>query len=258
MAFAAISYQIKTGHEDEIADIFSVRNFRRARSPIIRGAGGVEIGRIIGTGLFLQTDRMVRIIQYDGDVDDVARHMAAQLGVREAERSLGPYLRVPRDTDTPEGFLRYFRSSLMRCLVLRVFEDRPVAGLLAVRDEVHPERVRDLDVAVRAGTVQLVPGSLGGPVRPLAAGAFLQGTTLVRMVQHARDEGDALHALADPDAVATERALAPYLLDPPPWRDPGELLASLQRRSMRCIGLLSVASLLEGQGAGPAVDRHKL
>ncbi|GAA3073233.1 SchA/CurD-like domain-containing protein [Streptomyces olivoverticillatus] len=114
MPTAAITYKVKPGFEEEIAEIFA--DFKRASSPIMRDDSGKEIGRIQATALFIKDDRMVRFIRFDGTLDDVARHMAAQEGVKEAERRLAAYLAEPRDTSTVEGFLTYFRNSTMRCL----------------------------------------------------------------------------------------------------------------------------------------------
>ncbi|MFC5827938.1 SchA/CurD-like domain-containing protein [Nonomuraea insulae] len=114
MTFAAITYKIKPGHEDEIAQIFA--EFQRADSPILHDEDGTETGVILATGLFISGDRMVRVIQYEGRLDDVAKHMAVQDGVREAERRLQPYLSEPRDTETVEGFMTYFGNSTMRCI----------------------------------------------------------------------------------------------------------------------------------------------
>ncbi|WP_328335976.1 MULTISPECIES: SchA/CurD-like domain-containing protein [unclassified Streptomyces] len=116
MATAAITYKIKPGFEEEIAEIFSASSFKRAGSPIIRDEDGNEVGRITATSLFIKDDRMVRFITFEGTLEDVGRHMAGQDGVQEAEHKLAPYLAEPRDTTTVEGFLTYFRNSSMRVL----------------------------------------------------------------------------------------------------------------------------------------------
>ncbi|WP_328549220.1 SchA/CurD-like domain-containing protein [Streptomyces platensis] len=60
-------------------------------------------------------------MEYEGDRDAVARHMAAQPGVQEVERRLRPYLNSPRDTDTVEGLVHAFHRSLLCCVTqLRV------------------------------------------------------------------------------------------------------------------------------------------
>lgn len=114
MPFAAITYDIKAGHEDEIAEVF--RNFRRPTSRIVPDATGRPAAQIYATAVFIRDGLLVRFIEYDGDLDAVARHMATQPGVREVERTLAPYLNNPRDTDTVEGFVRTFKSSLLRSL----------------------------------------------------------------------------------------------------------------------------------------------
>ncbi|MGJ5891845.1 SchA/CurD-like domain-containing protein [Streptomyces niveiscabiei] len=111
MPFAAITYDIKPGCEKELTEIFG--NFRRVRGNSVTDPEGREAGTILATAVFLRDDTLVRVIEYTGDLDAVARHMAAQPGVREVERKLKPYLTRPRDTDTPEGFVATFRRSLL-------------------------------------------------------------------------------------------------------------------------------------------------
>lgn len=114
MPFAAITYKVKPGFDDEIAEIFA--NFKRANSPILHDEEGDEVGVILATGLFIKDDMMVRVIQYEGQLSDVARHMAVQDGVREAEQRLAPYLAEPRDSGTVDGFMHYFTNSTMRSI----------------------------------------------------------------------------------------------------------------------------------------------
>nr|CAM34354.1 LlpT protein [Streptomyces tendae] len=114
MPFAALTYDIKAGHEDEVAEVFT--GFRRVASSSVPGAGGREAARILATAVFIRDATLVRVIEYEGDIDAVARHMAVQPGVREVERRLKPYLRTPRETDTVEGFVRTFKGSLLRCV----------------------------------------------------------------------------------------------------------------------------------------------
>jgi hypothetical protein len=112
MPFIAITYDIKSGHEDEVAEVFA--NFQRPRSAVVPGADGAQAGRILATAVFIRDDLLVRFIEYEGDLDAVARHMAVQPGVQEVERKLLPFLRSPRDTGTVEGFARTFRQSMLR------------------------------------------------------------------------------------------------------------------------------------------------
>jgi SchA/CurD like domain len=112
MPYAAITYDIEAGHEDEVAEVF--QNFRRPTSSVVPGGRGQQAARILATAVFIRDSLLVRFIEYEGDLDAVARFMASQPGVQEVERKLAPYLRTPRDTGTPDGFVRTFRASLLR------------------------------------------------------------------------------------------------------------------------------------------------
>lgn len=114
MPFTAITYDIKPGCEDEIAEIFG--GFKRVGSPVVRDESGAEVARILSTALFIRDDTMVRFIEYEGELEAIARFMASQPGVAEVERKLAPYLSKPRDTGTVEGFVRTFERSTMRCI----------------------------------------------------------------------------------------------------------------------------------------------
>lgn len=114
MPYAAITYRVKPGHEDEIAEIFA--NFKRVASPVLRDDSGEEAGKLLGTAVFIKDELMVRVIHYEGAFEFVAKHMAGQSGVHSLEAKLAPFLAVQRDTSTAEGFGRYFRDSTMRCI----------------------------------------------------------------------------------------------------------------------------------------------
>jgi hypothetical protein len=121
MTYAAITYQIKPGYEEQIAAIFA--DFTRVASPVLHDAQGAESGRLKGTGVFIRDGVLVRFIDYEGDIEDVGRHMSQHPGVHDLEERLKPYLSEPRDTATPERFQAYFANSLMRCI--QQFSGRP-------------------------------------------------------------------------------------------------------------------------------------
>ncbi|OXM43480.1 SchA/CurD-like domain-containing protein [Amycolatopsis alba] len=113
MPFAAISYDVKNGFEDELVEVFA--DFRRPdTSKVPSAAPDGTPSRILSTAVFIRDGLLVRFIEYEGDLTAIAKFMAAQPGVREVERKLKPYLRTPRDTDTEEGFVRTFTASLLR------------------------------------------------------------------------------------------------------------------------------------------------
>lgn len=115
MPYAAITYDIKGGCEDEVAAVF--QNFRRPPSADVPGADGGIGARILATAVFIRDSTLVRFIEYEGDLEAVARFMATQPGVQDVERRLAPYLNSPRDTGTVEGFIATFKRSLLRPVV---------------------------------------------------------------------------------------------------------------------------------------------
>ncbi|MFV2087920.1 MULTISPECIES: TcmI family type II polyketide cyclase [unclassified Micromonospora] len=114
MPYAAITYRVQPGHEDEIAEIFA--SFERVDRPEYGNEDNGSIGRLLGTAVFIKDDVMVRVIHFEGDFAAIARHMAGQRGVHLIEEKLAPYLSQQRETTTSDGFARYFRDATMRCI----------------------------------------------------------------------------------------------------------------------------------------------
>ncbi|WP_216215922.1 SchA/CurD-like domain-containing protein [Amycolatopsis aidingensis] len=123
MPYAAITYDVQPGYEDEIEQIFA--DFKRVSTPVIRNAEGEVTGRLLGSAVFIKDDIMVRVIHYEGSLVDVGRHMGQQQGVHELESKLAPYLAKKRDTKTPEAFQQHFRNSLMRSIAQLTPENYP-------------------------------------------------------------------------------------------------------------------------------------
>jgi hypothetical protein len=126
MPYAAITYRVKPGHEDEIAEIFA--GFQRVDTPVFRDESGREAGKLLGTAVFIKDDVMMRVIHYDGDFAAITRHMAGQRGVHLIEEKLAPFLQRRRDTSSPEAFGAYFRDATMRCISQLSLETHPVEG----------------------------------------------------------------------------------------------------------------------------------
>jgi hypothetical protein len=124
MPFAAITYRVKPGFEDEIAEIFA--KFQRVDTPVMHDGAGEQAGRLLGTAVFIKDDVMVRVIHYEGDFRAVAAHMGRQTGVHLIEDQLAPYLAGQRDTSTTEGFAAYFRDAVMRCISQLSVDTHPV------------------------------------------------------------------------------------------------------------------------------------
>lgn len=126
MPYAAITYRVKPGFEDEIAKIFT--DFQRLDKPTFDGADGKPAGRLLGTGVFIKDDVMVRFIHYEGDFAAISSHLAKQRGVHLTEERLAPYLQDQRDTKDADGFRRFFQDATMRSLSQLTIDTHPAKG----------------------------------------------------------------------------------------------------------------------------------
>ncbi|MFI6323670.1 SchA/CurD-like domain-containing protein [Nonomuraea sp. NPDC050556] len=126
MPYAAITYKVKPGHEDEIEKIFA--GFRRVTTPVITNAAGEKVGELLGSAVFIKDEFMVRVIHYEGSIIEVGKHMATQPGVHDLEEQLAPYLAERRDTKTPEGFRNHFANSIMRSIAQLTPDNYPGAS----------------------------------------------------------------------------------------------------------------------------------
>ena len=123
MPYAAITYRVKEGHEDEIARVFA--GFQRVESPVLHDEHGEASGMLLGTAVFIKDNLMVRVIHYDGSMADVARHMAGHPGVHVLEQALAPHLADRRDTRAPGAFEEDFRNATMRCISQLTLDTHP-------------------------------------------------------------------------------------------------------------------------------------
>jgi hypothetical protein len=126
MPYEAITYHVKPGFEEEIAEIFGA--FQRVDTPDFTAEDGAPAGRLLGTAVFIQGEIMVRVIHYEGDFSAIGRHMAQQKGVHLLEAKLAPYLKQQRDTSTSEAFGTYFRNAKMRCISQLTVDTHPASA----------------------------------------------------------------------------------------------------------------------------------
>jgi hypothetical protein len=114
--FYALTWKVKPGTEQAVADLF--QNSGRP-DHTIRGEDGSVIGKLLSTLVFMQNNTVVRVIEFEGEFRDVARHMGQQQEVQDLERALDGYLETPRDMRTPEGVQKFFREASMQCILAR-------------------------------------------------------------------------------------------------------------------------------------------
>ncbi|MDH2426180.1 SchA/CurD-like domain-containing protein [Sphaerisporangium sp. TRM90804] len=114
MPYAMLTFRIKPGHEEELTRLFA--EAPTLETPVVTNDRGEETARLIGTGVFVKDDVLVRLVHYEGDFSGIARHLASQRHVHVIEDKIAPFLAGTRDTGTSDGFAAFFRNAGMRCL----------------------------------------------------------------------------------------------------------------------------------------------
>ena len=114
--FHALMWNVKLGTEDQVRELF--KNYGRP-DPTIRDDDGNEVGKLLGTQVFLKGNTVVRVVEVEGSLREVAVHMGKQPAVRDLEEKLDDLLETPRDMSTPQGAAAFFRQSAMEVLIAR-------------------------------------------------------------------------------------------------------------------------------------------
>jgi SchA/CurD like domain len=116
----ALMWDIKPGSEEAVADLFA--KYGRPEH-VVTDEDGNEKGKLLGTQVFLKGTTIVRVIEVEGSIADIAPHMARQKAIRELEEKLDEHIATPRDMSSPEGARKFFLESLMRPLADRRWDD---------------------------------------------------------------------------------------------------------------------------------------
>lgn len=116
----ALLYPIKPGTSEAVGELF-----RQSGRPdhTVRDDAGNVVGALLRTIVFVGEEACVRVIEVEGDIRTVARHMSRQQEIRDFEREVEQYLRVPRDMHTPDGAEQFFRTAGMHCVLHRRHDD---------------------------------------------------------------------------------------------------------------------------------------
>jgi SNF2 family DNA or RNA helicase len=116
----ALMWKVRPGTEEAVQELF--KNYGRPEH-IIRDEEGNEKGRLLKTWVFMKGNTIVRVVEVEGSLADVAVHMGKQPAIRDLEEKLDQYLAEPRDMSTPEGARKFFMESSMQCLVARSHDE---------------------------------------------------------------------------------------------------------------------------------------
>jgi hypothetical protein len=201
----ALTFEVRPGTEPEVQQILS--GYPRPRTEIGDGA------RLLGTTVFLWGARVIRMMDVEGPLPLVMRHLAAQPAIRATEEALNPLLAEPRDLSDPGAAAAFFQRAMMRQIVHRITDP----DLLAPGAGAATRRMA-LVYPLRPGTGDAAAGLLSGE-RPVAARAgertvlastsvFQQGDLLVRVVEYVGEAEEARACLAEAIAGTDAEAIA--------------------------------------------------
>ena len=117
----AVMYPIRTGAERQAADLFQQA---RITDVVIRDREGAEVGKLLGTMVFVGPGRVLRVIEFEGTVPQLIDHLRRQRGTAEFQRSLNEFLRLPEEPAGPAHTVTFFRDAALECVLARR-HDRP-------------------------------------------------------------------------------------------------------------------------------------
>jgi len=118
--YFAITWTVKPGSEDKVKEAFA--NYGRPDHDV-KDADGNVVGKLVSTQVFMKGNRIVRAIEFEGSIMDLAPHMGRQPAIIALENEIDKYLEEPRDMSTPEGARKYFMETAMETLINRRWDD---------------------------------------------------------------------------------------------------------------------------------------
>jgi hypothetical protein len=108
----ALYFTCKPGHEEEVAKLLG--DYDRP-VPYID-----EDARLISTTIFMHGNIIVRVLDVEGDLIKVVRHLSQQPAIQAVEEALTPHLEEARDMSSPESAAAFFMKAMMTRVTHRV------------------------------------------------------------------------------------------------------------------------------------------
>lgn len=117
----AIMFRVRPGTEDKVRELLA--NYAPPNHVAEDGT------RLLSTSVFMKDGVVVRVIEIDGDVAGLARHISSEQAIQTVERELDKYLveEDRRDPTTPEGARAFFARAMMENVTTRFAAAHPFA-----------------------------------------------------------------------------------------------------------------------------------
>ncbi|REE97584.1 SchA/CurD-like domain-containing protein [Thermomonospora umbrina] len=114
----AIIFRIRPGTEDRVRELLT--NYEPPQQ-ITDGET-----RLLSTSVFMKGRLVVRVIEYEGRLGALIRHVSQDPSIQRVERELDHYLveEDRRDMSDPEGAREFFRRATMETLTTRIAPER--------------------------------------------------------------------------------------------------------------------------------------
>ncbi|MGW9479525.1 SchA/CurD-like domain-containing protein [Saccharomonospora azurea] len=205
----ALTFPVRPGSADAVRRVLS--EYPRPQTHIGNGC------RLLATSVFLWENHVVRVIDVEGPLPVVMRHLANDPAIRETEEKLNPLLVRPRDFSDPESVGWFFRRAMMTRVVHQEASPTPrmprgKRTRVALRYPVRPGRGEAAARIFAWG--QSLP--LGAALRTGLAGTtvFRHGDFVVRVLDVEGDADEAIERLGPTVIGGPTAAALTELLEP--------------------------------------------
>jgi SchA/CurD like domain len=116
----ALMWDVKPGSEEAVQELFKSY---QSPDPVVKDEEGNEKGKLLRTVVFMKGQTIVRAVEIEGALPEVAAHLGRQPEIQDLEEKLDPHLALPRDMSDPEGARRFFMESIMQTLVVKQLDE---------------------------------------------------------------------------------------------------------------------------------------
>nr|WP_198151817.1 TcmI family type II polyketide cyclase [Kibdelosporangium sp. MJ126-NF4]CEL19952.1 WhiE I protein of unknown function [Kibdelosporangium sp. MJ126-NF4]CTQ97176.1 WhiE I protein of unknown function [Kibdelosporangium sp. MJ126-NF4] len=109
----AVTFRVRPGTEEAVAELLATYD-----SPNLRVDDDT---RLVSTSVFMHGTTIVRMLEIEGDLIKVMRHLSQEPTIQHVETELHKYLveEDKRDMSDPEGARKFFAKAMMRTVVTR-------------------------------------------------------------------------------------------------------------------------------------------
>lgn len=110
----AIHFRVRPGTEEKVKDLLA--NYAPPERVTADGT------RLLSTTVFMKGNLVVRMIEIDGQLPSLIKHMSQDPNIQYVERELDKYLvdEDKRDASTPEGARAFFQKAMMEHVTTRM------------------------------------------------------------------------------------------------------------------------------------------